>query len=167
MDTGGCGTMFMSRARLTPLETGMGHVSSMSVQADLAGCEMPVTAVHLTRPFPFDLIGEQMKEASYVSDQTAAWSGAQLVVGDFNAAPWGHVMKSIVRGGRLELLTGSGGTWPSAMPRQVRIPIDHMMVGRGLSFVSRALPGAVGSDHVPVLARVAVTDPAMCGGAGR
>jgi endonuclease/exonuclease/phosphatase (EEP) superfamily protein YafD len=161
-DNAGCGTIILSRARMLPLDISSSDVSTLSVQTDLAGCQMPVTAVHLRRPFPFSDVGNQMRQAVDVSNLVSTWSGAQLVMGDFNAAPWSAVMKTILRSNRLGLLTGSGGTWPSVLPKQMRIPIDHMMAGRGLSFVSRELPGFVGSDHVPVLARVAVTDPSMC-----
>jgi len=161
-DNARCGTIILSRARLLPLDTGNVDVSTLSVQANLAGCQLPVTAVHLTRPFPFDSPVVQTRQAQIVLAMVSAWPGAQLVVGDFNAAPWGQVMKTMQFGGRLGLLTGSGGTWPSVLPKQMRIPIDHMMAGRGLSFVSRELPGSVGSDHAPVFARVAVTDPSLC-----
>jgi endonuclease/exonuclease/phosphatase (EEP) superfamily protein YafD len=161
-DNAGCGTIILSRARLTPLDISSYDVSTLSVQADLAGCQMPVTAVHLKRPFPFSPVGDQLRQAVDVSNIVLAWSGPQLVMGDFNAAPWSPVMKTILQRSRLALLTGSGGTWPSVLPKQMRIPIDHMMAGRGLSFVSRELPAFVGSDHAPVFARVAVTDPSLC-----
>jgi endonuclease/exonuclease/phosphatase (EEP) superfamily protein YafD len=45
----------------------------------------------------------------------------------------------------------------------MRIPIDHMMAGPGLSFVSRQVLPRIGSDHAPVLAEIAVTDPSQCG----
>jgi endonuclease/exonuclease/phosphatase (EEP) superfamily protein YafD len=121
-----------------------------------------VTAVHLKRPFPFSPVGDQLRQAVDVSNIVSAWSGTQLVIGDFNAAPWSPVVKTILQHSHLGLLTGSGGTWPSVLPKQMRIPIDHIMAGRGLSFVSRELPGFVGSDHAPVFARVAVTDPSLC-----
>lgn len=161
-DNAGCGAIFMSRARMVPLNISTDVVSTMSVSINVAGCRMPVTAVHLTRPFPFDTPGVQMRQAFAVASDAALRPGAQLVVGDFNAAPWGQVVQTVLQRGRLGLLTGSGGTWPSILPKQVRIPIDHMMAGRGLAFVSREVPGNAGSDHAPVFARVAITDPSMC-----
>jgi endonuclease/exonuclease/phosphatase family metal-dependent hydrolase len=65
--------------------------------------------------------------------------------------------------GRVATATGAGGTWPSLLPPQMRIPIDHVMVGPGLSVVSRRVLPRLGSDHLPVATEIAVTDPSQCG----
>jgi endonuclease/exonuclease/phosphatase (EEP) superfamily protein YafD len=84
------------------------------------------------------------------------------VVGDFNAAPWGYVIQTIASRGGVSVLTGGGGTWPSILPPQLRIPIDNMLASPGLSFVSRRVLPKLGSDHLPVLGEIAVTDQSKC-----
>lgn len=123
---------------------------------------MSLVLVHLTRPYPFDSPQAQRVQANAMGSEVAAWQGAKLVLGDFNAAPWGYVMQTIAAKGGVSLLTGSGGTWPSVLPKQMRIPIDHMLAGPGLQFVGREVMGAAGSDHVPLFAEIAVTDASQC-----
>jgi len=134
----------------------------VGVQTEVAGCRLMLFATHMTRPFPNRPFWAQRAQAAEIGDDLGAWSGAKLLLGDFNAAPWGYVIHTIAQRGGLNVLTGTGGTWPSILPPQMRIPIDHMLAGRGLSFVSRRVLPKLGSDHLPVLAEIAVTDPSQC-----
>lgn len=161
-----CNIMVLSRARLKA--NGLVRTSDsfrsplLSFSASLGGCPMTIYATHLTRPYPFTPPEAQMRQAREVANEVAASAAAKMLIGDFNAAPWGHVMQSIAARADLRLLAGAGGTWPVSLPTQMRIPIDHMLVGRGLVFTKRELLPAAGSDHAPVLATVAVAEPAMC-----
>lgn len=165
--SGGCDITIFARSRLTapavkatsdPEESPV-----VNVETEIAGCRMKLFATHLTRPFPHRPFWAQRAQAEEVGNDVAAWPGAKLLLGDFNAAPWGYVVRTIAARGHVAVLTGAGGTWPSVFPPQMRIPIDHMMVGPGLSFVSRQVLPRIGSDHLPVLAEIAVTDPSQCG----
>lgn len=135
----------------------------VQVETEIAGCRMKLFATHMTRPFPNRPWWAQRAQAEEIGRDVGAWPGAKLVLGDFNAAPWGYVMRTIAERGNVEVLTGAGGTWPSRLPPQLRIPIDNMLAGPGLSFVSRDVLPKIGSDHLPVVAEIAVTDPAECG----
>lgn len=164
--TGRCDILIFSRARLTPREvketSDPGESPLLIAETEIAGCRMTLFATHLTRPFPKRPFWVQRAQAEEIADDIAGVAGAKLVLGDFNAAPWGHVMQTIAERGGVTLLTGGGGTWPSILPPQLRIPIDHMLAGPGLSFVSRQVLGKLGSDHLPVLAEIAVTDRSKC-----
>jgi endonuclease/exonuclease/phosphatase (EEP) superfamily protein YafD len=48
------------------------------------------------------------------------------------------------------------------LPRQMRIPIDHIAAGAGLAFLKREVLPQAGSDHAPVLASIGVLDTANC-----
>ena len=134
----------------------------MSVGARLAGCPLTLHAVHLARPFPFTAADDQLRQAQDVARVVTPQRGATLVMGDFNAAPWGRTLQTIVARGGFTLLSGAGGTWPVSLPRQMRIPIDHVAAGRGLGFAKREVLPAAGSDHAPVLASIRVTDATRC-----
>jgi endonuclease/exonuclease/phosphatase (EEP) superfamily protein YafD len=123
---------------------------------------MTLLATHLTRPFPHRPYGSQREQAREIGGVVGGIAGAKLVFGDFNGAPWAYVVRTIEARGNVRAVSGPGGTWPSALPSQLRIPIDHVMAGPGLSFVSRRVLPATGSDHVPVVVEVAVTDPSQC-----
>lgn len=166
LDTAGCGVLMFSRSRLSPQDVQETHDPMgsplVSVSAQLGGCRMTVFATHLTRPYPFAPTWVQSAQAEEIGDEVAAWGGTKLLVGDFNASPWGHVMGTIASRGHLDILKGPGGTWPSVLPQRLRIPIDHMLVSSGLSFLSREVLPSPGSDHAPVFARIAVTDATQC-----
>jgi endonuclease/exonuclease/phosphatase (EEP) superfamily protein YafD len=56
----------------------------------------------------------------------------------------------------MTLLTGPGGSWPSILPRQVGIPIDHVLASPELTLLSRDLIAVLGSDHRAVLTEIAL-----------
>ena len=162
LDVSRCGILVLSRSRLTLQAVKIGGAASIVLNTNFAGCDATLVLAHLTRPYPFDTTAAQQEQAIAIGNEAAAWPGAKLVMGDFNGAPWGHVMQTIASRGKLDLLTGPGGTWPSYLPKQLRIPIDHMLAGQGLRFVRREVLDPVGSDHAPVLAEVVVSDPSKC-----
>ena len=135
----------------------------LSFRTTLADCPLTVHAVHLARPFPFSAHDMQPGQARDVASAIARTVGPRIVVGDFNAAPWGQVMQTITTRAGVSLLGGPGGTWPVRLPQQMRIPIDHVAAGQGLAPVRRQVLAPAGSDHAPVLATIAVTDPSSCG----
>ncbi len=163
---GRCDIMIFSRARLTPVDIGETSDPDRSpyvtTETDIAGCRMTLIATHMTRPFPNQPYWAQRAQAEEIAASVAAHAGAKLVVGDFNAAPWGYVIQTIASRGGVSVLTGGGGTWPSILPPQLRIPIDNMLASPGLSFVSRRVLPKLGSDHLPVLGEIAVTDQSKC-----
>ena len=162
----GCGALVFSRARLLPQQTQRtsdpNHSPYVMIGTDIAGCRLTLVATHLTRPFPWPPYWSQRAQAEEIGTAVGLVPGAKLVLGDFNAAPWGYVIHTIEERGDVKVLTGAGGTWPSALPQQLRIPIDHMLAGPGLSFVSRKVMPPAGSDHVAVVAEGAVTDRTQC-----
>ena len=162
----GCEIMMFARSRLTPRfvkATSDPDASPLvAVDTDIAGCGLTLFATHMTRPFPNRPYWAQRAQAREIGGDVGSSAGAKLIVGDFNAAPWGYVIGTIMQRGGVDVLTGWGGTWPSALPSPLRIPIDNMLASRGLSFVSRRVMPTIGSDHVPVLAEIAVTDRTAC-----
>lgn len=162
----GCDVVMYSRGRLLPQSIArtndVNRSPYVTVATELAGCRMTLVATHLTRPFPHRPYESQREQAREIGSVVGAIAGAKLVLGDFNAAPWGYVVRTIEARGNVRAALGPSGTWPSILPGQLRIPIDHVMAGPGLSFVSRQVLPSTGSDHLPVVAEVAVTDPSQC-----
>jgi endonuclease/exonuclease/phosphatase (EEP) superfamily protein YafD len=81
-----------------------------------------------------------------------------LLVGDFNASPWGRLLPSLARQTDLEIARGLEGTWPAKAPWPLRIPIDHALTGRGLMLLDREVVRLPGSDHQALLLRVGLRD---------
>jgi endonuclease/exonuclease/phosphatase (EEP) superfamily protein YafD len=162
----GCDGVIFSRARLLPQQiyrtSDPDRSPYVTIATDIAGCRMTLISTHMTRPFPNRPYWGQSAQAREIGGAVGRIAGAKLLLGDFNAAPWGYVVRTIEARGDVSAATGPGGTWPSVFPAQLRIPIDHVMAGPGLRVASRRLLPGTGSDHVPVVVEVAVTDPAQC-----
>lgn len=157
-----CDALILSRFPLTDnlsaLPAARTSRSLASVVVDVEGRPLTLFAAHLTLPFPFNRYGRQPEQAAEVAGAVKAPAGARLLVGDFNAASWGATMIHISDAAGLTTLTGPGGSWPSFLPRQMGIPIDHVLASPELAFLSRELVAVTGSDHRAVLTEIAFKD---------
>ncbi|MCE9522114.1 MAG: endonuclease/exonuclease/phosphatase family protein [Alphaproteobacteria bacterium] len=129
--------------------------SLASATVDIKGRTLTLFAAHFTLPFPFRNYADQPAQAEDLAAAITASAGPRLLVGDFNAAAWGATMAHIRATSGMRLLTGSGGSWPSFLPRQMGIPIDHVLASPELTLLSRELIDVSGSDHRAVLAEIA------------
>lgn len=111
-------------------------------------------AAHLSLPPLLEGRGSQMAEMREIAETVNGLTGPRLLVGDFNASTWGAVVTHARTFAALDVLTGPSGTWPTFLPRDLGIPIDHMLASQELTFVSRTLVTIPGSDHRAVLAEI-------------
>jgi endonuclease/exonuclease/phosphatase (EEP) superfamily protein YafD len=106
-----------------------------------------------------------------ISAAWSAWRDAQLdafaelvagadrpaiLVGDLNTTPWSHVFGRLVATSGLRdsaLGYGIQSTWNAHRPVP-RIPIDHVLVSPDIRVLDRRVGPGVGSDHLPVEARL-------------
>ena len=100
-------------------------------------------------------------------DQVAQWCEEKaradqpvIVIGDFNATPWSSSMKTFTR--QTELRNTSqgtifGATWNVWQPH--RLLIDHAFLSSHWRLLHREIGPAIGSDHRPLLIRVALSSP--------
>jgi len=70
-----------------------------------------------------------------------------ILVGDFNLTPWEPKFKTLpgIRAENPRWIS----TW-DASRAWLRLPIDHVMVGRGIQTVESEVLPSVGSDHYPI-----------------
>jgi endonuclease/exonuclease/phosphatase (EEP) superfamily protein YafD len=113
-------------------------------------------AAHLSLPPLLQGRNSQLPEMQEIAETVNAVSGPRLLVGDFNASTWGAVITSARNYAALEVLPGPSGTWPSFLPRDMGIPIDHMLASQDVTFLSRQVITMPGSDHRAVLAEIAI-----------
>ncbi len=111
-------------------------------------------AAHLSLPPLLEGRGSQMAEMQEIAETVNSRTGPRLLVGDFNAATWGAVITHARTVAALDVLTGPSGSWPTFLPRDLGIPIDHMLASQEITFVSRTLVTIPGSDHRAVLAEI-------------
>lgn len=122
-------------------------------------------AVHPVAPVP-RLIGEWRTDLEWLS---GVCEGNIIMAGDFNST-LDHLASFAVDAdaefgectdAALAADTAAVGTWPSTMPALLATPIDHILATRQWRAVdARVLQdyGTLGSDHRPVVARLAPSD---------
>lgn len=152
-------TVILSKTPLEPFDA-PGAGASI-VFADIAQPEGPrlrIAVTHFTRPWPWDEARAQRGQLARFTDAWRANGEADLVVGDFNGAPWSPPLKAFSRETGLRPAVGAGGTWPTFLPAIFRLPIDNAFVGPRIRAISRHVRGPTGSDHAPVLYDVTMAD---------
>jgi endonuclease/exonuclease/phosphatase (EEP) superfamily protein YafD len=108
--------------------------------------------VHTIRtPYVRAQFGQMRELANYLN----AYSGALMVVGDFNATPYARVLSLFSERTNLRRIT-SIPTWPGHVELP-QLAIDHIFVSSGPRVLEEARIGKrAGSDHYPVSALLAV-----------
>lgn len=138
------------------------------VATPIDGVGPTLVAVHTTAPIT-ELTDDWSADLAWVS---ALCDGREVIVaGDLNSTidHWWSLADRSVTGADLgacrdaadERQSAGVGTWPTSVPALTGTPIDHVLVGgawtvRGFEVVDDA--DATGSDHRPVVARLASGD---------
>lgn len=83
-----------------------------------------------------------------------------IVVGDFNSAPWTHLLRRFSRYADLDIVS-VGKTWmyrrlPTELAKWIGLPIDIVTHKGNIQIVEAKTLEPVGSDHLPVWVRFAV-----------
>lgn len=113
-----------------------------------------VAGVHLDQPLPPGRLRHQERQAAALVEMLAPIREPMLLVGDFNSAPWGRLLRGLRQASSLKIAWGLEGTWPAFLPWPMRIPIDHAFTGRGLELVDRQVIRLPGSDHMALKLRI-------------
>ena len=91
-------------------------------------------------------------------EREAKWGAAHglpaILAGDLNATPWSNGMRVAAAHGLLRS-AAYAPSWPSRLPL---LPIDHVLASPHWSVLERQIGPDVGSDHRPVLARLAIRE---------
>lgn len=150
----------LSKRPLRPLDPQPdGWPSGLYVMADTALGPIAVALVHLSRPWPFNDRQFQSIEMQRLRATLAGRGpdggpglppGRAIVLGDFNASPWGLVALRM-RAAGYRPIGGLSGTWPAWGPELIRTPIDNAFINAALMGVGRQVLAPTGSDHIPVV----------------
>jgi endonuclease/exonuclease/phosphatase (EEP) superfamily protein YafD len=82
----------------------------------------------------------------------------RIVAGDFNATPWSNAFTGLAELGWHRTL-GLAPTWPASWRGWMGVPIDHVLVNRYWALADSEVGPDIGSDHLPVLARLVLHLP--------
>jgi endonuclease/exonuclease/phosphatase (EEP) superfamily protein YafD len=140
-----------------PVDISLGVV----LQVEVGGESVEIVGLHPPSPLSSERARIRDEILSAGGDWAADSDAPVLVIGDFNATPWSHVVKSMARvGGLTDSLKGRGlqPSWPAGWG-PLMIPIDNALTSQGLVVVERRTGPPLGSDHRPLLVTVAVSPP--------
>ncbi|WP_396595604.1 endonuclease/exonuclease/phosphatase family protein [Brevundimonas sp. R86498] len=134
-------------------------LSVVGARAETALGPVTVAGVHMTRPWPYQIQWEQIRQAEGLVDWAAATPGPLLAAGDFNSVSSARIGSQLKANGRLIPAPGWPGTWPSELPPFAGITIDQVYRSPELALVERRLGRDTGSDHRPVITRFVRATP--------
>ncbi|MEM6910327.1 MAG: endonuclease/exonuclease/phosphatase family protein [Verrucomicrobiota bacterium] len=92
-----------------------------------------------------------------LAEEVAREEGLVVVAGDFNRTPWSPPLAEFLKTTALVDVRRGGG-FPPTWKRftLLGLPIDHLLVSRGISVLDQRVGPALGSDHHPVRAELAL-----------
>jgi len=125
------------------------HARTAVVRSPLGPIE--VTSAHLTRPWPYQVQWEQIRQAEALAGATAAAGRPRIVAGDFNSVTDARIGRLFRERSGLTPAPSFPGTWPADLPGVLGLGIDNVWVSRDLTVVERRLGRRNGSDHRPVV----------------
>lgn len=116
-----------------------------------------IVSEHLQWPWPF----EQHRQFARLRADLADLPAPVVVAGDFNATPWSATVKRYAAVTKTRPLTGIGATWLDRRLFRpalawIGLPIDNLLVSKGISVERVERQAATASDHRPILLRFAV-----------
>jgi endonuclease/exonuclease/phosphatase (EEP) superfamily protein YafD len=115
-----------------------------------------VIGVHLHLPFRSEA---QTRQVDWLIAQRAAFQGPAIVAGDFNMTPWSYRLQRLLASTGLRRHATFLRSWPTVRYPQLRLPapaflIDHVITTPDIRSVAIRTGPVVGSDHLPVVARL-------------
>ncbi|MBP6012877.1 MAG: endonuclease/exonuclease/phosphatase family protein [Alphaproteobacteria bacterium] len=154
-----CDALILSRFPLTDIRASLPEPKFRrpmgAVTIEIEERTLTLFPAHLTLPYPLERTNSQAGEIKEIAATIATIGGARILAGDFNASTWGATMTYACEQLEFTALTGPDGTWPTFLPAQMGIPIDHILASEELALLSRQILTVQGSDHRAVLAEIA------------
>ena len=133
-----------------------------SVEVNLALLNTPdlsLIVIHPPPPMTTHLKTERDQVFTGLADYLAKKQVRTIVVGDFNSTSWSPNFRQILTDGKVnDARYGEGvqPSWPTQLPKMLRIPIDHALVTQDIQVINRSLGPNVGSHHLPFSLQVLI-----------
>ncbi len=114
-----------------------------------------LTALHPMPPLTTEDHFARNRLLRALAKAAAASGEPSIIAGDLNATPWSSAFAGLADRG-LRRASGLAPTWPASASGLTGIPIDHVLVTRQWRVVASRTGPDLGSDHLPVLATLAL-----------
>lgn len=132
---------------------------AVEVAFQAGSSEVRVLGSHPLSPTTAERAALRDAQLEWAADWATAQTGPVVVTGDLNATQWSHAWRGLVSETGLRDSTRGFGLQPS-FPMDgnplVRVQIDHLLHSDDLVTVDRHLGPRLGSDHAPIVVRLAV-----------
>ena len=146
-------SLIASRRPLTDIGLAVPVLHTVGALVETPLGPVTVAAVHMTRPWPYQIQWEQIRQATGLSEWARSVEGPVIAAGDFNSVSSARIGGIIKGDGGLIPAPGWPGTWPAALPAFAGMTIDQVYRTPDLALVDRRLGRDTGSDHRPVITR--------------
>lgn len=153
------GIVILSRFPLTERSRGIGQdplPRHLAADVTLDGNIISLLAIHPTNPLRLERAHRIPAEFTATAALCGTLRDDLILAGDCNAAGWSGYLRGLERATGLANDGGLRPSWPVWLPRPLRLPLDHVWVRGGLSLRRVRLGAAFGSDHLPLVAEIAV-----------
>lgn len=135
----------------TIMESGAPFIEA---ELDIAGERIRVFAVHATSPGSYVHYRMRNAQLKALAERIQGDPRPTLVIGDLNTVHWdGAYQRFCARSGMRPINSPAHRTWPSVGPIAL-IPLDHALVGFGLTPARVSTFDVSGSDHRGLLAEI-------------
>lgn len=121
------------------------------VWARFAG-SLTVVGTHIYRPSRNPWL--HVRQSNAMARVIRSIEGSVVLVGDLNMSPWSYSFRALKTQAGLEgprIFTPSWPAWPLPLPQ---VALDHILISPDLVFGTIRAGPAVGSDHLPMFARI-------------
>lgn len=151
------GLAILSRTPLThvqvrQLSAGMDYLEARTTYQ---GRAISLTAMHTMPPFSPGYFVARDQDLELALREARAGAEPAVVAGDLNASAWSSALRLAESYG-FRRATGLAPTWHTSLQGVLGIPIDQVLVSPEWAVVQSERGPAIGSDHFPVLARLAL-----------
>jgi endonuclease/exonuclease/phosphatase (EEP) superfamily protein YafD len=156
------GLFLLSRRAIAPPSLSDLPESALAGRICFAGPSGPRCATIIGLHTPSPISRQRTLERDHELRQTAAAiarhrSDPVILAGDFNTSPWSRGFRALLARSGLSDSTWNGALLPTWSRRWYvpTVPIDHILHSADLRVVQRSTGPDLGSDHLPVVARLA------------
>lgn len=144
------------------IELADSEVPTIVARLRIDGRPLAVFGTHPLPPIGGEYAGLRNRQLAALAELVSRETAPTIVAGDLNVTSWSPAFADFIRSSGLRdsrLGRGLQPSWPTSSPL-IRIPIDHVLVSSDLSILDRHIGDPIGSDHFPVLVRLALpTEP--------
>ena len=121
--------------------------------------DLSLIIIHPPPPMTPHLKTQRNQVFAGLADYLSKKQVRTIVVGDFNSTSFSPNFRQILDEGKVnDARYGEGvqPSWPTQLPKPLRIPIDHALVTKDIQVINRRLGPNIGSDHLPFSLQVLI-----------